>query len=225
MSSPGASRRDRRSDRRRRTLLIVGAVVLVLAVVVAVVVLASGGSDNKKTATTGTTTPSGSTVTTRAGGTTATTRASDATATTAGPPGGPCKAADVDGAMAGSTVRGTNAVSVVSVTNTGKRTCTINGYPGVALLGPNNAKVQTTVAQGGGGVPAGLTAQAISLDPGAKASFVISWDQVSGTCADVRSFDVTLPGDSKVSNVQSSVTVCGNGAVNVSPFQPGTVSA
>ena len=226
MASPGSSRRERRSDRRRRSIWIAVGVVVVLAVVaVAVVVLASGGNNDEEASTTGTTTRSDSTATTGSGGSTVTTRAGNTTGTTAGRPGGPCKAADVEAAMSGSTVRDVNAVTVVTVTNTGGRPCTINGAPGVQLLGPDDAKVQTTVVQGGGGVRTDLVAKEITVDPGAKASFVMSWDQVSGTCADVRSFDVTLPADSKAVKVKSSVTVCGNGTVNVSPFQPGIVNA
>ena len=198
--------------------------VLALLVAVVAVVLVSGGSDSKDSASTATTGSPAATVTTRAGETTPTTKGNDAPTTTAGRPGGPCKAADVDMGMSGATIRDVNAVTVVSVTNTGGRTCTINGFPGVQLLGPDDAKVPTTVTQGGGGVPAGLTAATITLDNGAKASFVMAWDQVNGTCADVRSFDITLPGDSKADNVKSSVTVCGNGTVNVGPFQAGTVS-
>ena len=147
MSSPGSSRRDRRSERRRRTLWIAGGVVLALVVAVVAVVLVSGGSDSKdsaSTASTATTGSPGATVTTRAGETTPTTKGNDAPTTTAGRPGGPCKAADVDMGLSGATIRDVNAVTVVSVTNTGGRSCTINGFPGVQLLGPDDAKVQTT---------------------------------------------------------------------------------
>jgi hypothetical protein len=226
VSSPGSARRQRRSERRRRLIWIaVGVAVLAAIAVVAVVVL-SGGSDSNDSASTATT-GSGSTVTTPSGATTPnpTGKDKDTTTTTAGRPGGPCKAADVDVAPAGSNVKGANLVSVVSVTNTGGRSCTLEGYPGLAFLGPDDAKLTTNVVQGGGGVPADLGVSTITLENGAKASFVMSWDAVSGSCLDVRSYDVTLPGDSKATNVKSSVTICGNGAVNISPFQNGTVSA
>jgi hypothetical protein len=224
MSNPGSTRRERRRSHRRRAAWIVVAAVVVLAIVVGgIVVLASGGDDDdgKQASTTGTTQAGPSDTTDP--GTTATTRA-ETPAKTAGPPGGPCKAADVTPAPGGSTVRGNYQVMVVALENTGGRQCTMDGFPELALLGPGGDALQATVTQGGGGVRPELTQQAVTVDPGARASFVMAWDPVTGSCLDVRSFEITLPGDSKAAKLESSVSVCGGGTVNVSPIQPGVVS-
>ncbi len=64
----------------------------------------------------------------------------------------------------------------------------------------------------------------MTVAPGAKASFLMSWNPITDPCLDVRAFDITLPGDAKAVKLESSVNVCGGGAVNISAIQPGVVS-
>ncbi len=224
MSSPGSGRRQRRSERRRRLIWIAVGVAVLAVIVVGAVVLMSGGSDDSNDSASTATTGAGTTATTQAGDPTPTTKGNDTPSTTAGRPGGPCKPADIDLAPAGSNPKQATLISVVAVTNTGGRSCTIEGYPGLVFLGPDDAKLTTNVVQGGGGVPADLAVSTVTLEQGATASFVMSWDTITGTCLDVRSIDVTLPGDSKSTNLKSSVSICGDATVNISPFQAGTVS-
>lgn len=223
MTTPAPSRRDRRERRRRTTWIVIAAIVVVVAVVAGIVALTSGGDGNDEQASTTRDTTASTTETT--GGGSSTTPKTDATpSTTAGRPGGPCKAADFTANPGSSTVRGPNQVVVVILDNTGGRQCTMNGYPGVEALGSDGKPVGATVAQGGDGIPAELTPQAVTVDPGGKASFVMAWNPVTGTCLDVRSFDITLPGDSKTIPFKSSVNVC-DGGIRVSAIQSGVASA
>lgn len=231
MSSPGPSpssgpsRRERRSHRRHVRWIVIGVVAAVIvAGGIAVALVAGGGDDEQASTSTSTTTEAGPAPT---GGpdTPATTEGKPTPSTTAGKPGGPCKAADLTAVPASSTVRGASQVAVVAFDNTGGRQCTITGYVEVTLLGPGGEKLTATVNHGGDGIPAEVMGETtVTVEPGAKASMVMAWNPITGSCLDVRSFDLTLPGDTKAVNLKSSVSVCG-GAINISPVQPGLVSA
>jgi len=196
----------------------VGVVVLVL-VGAGIVALASGGDDDGGQATGGKGT--GSTATT--GGQTTETTRRDTPATTAGRPGGPCKAADMTTRVSGSTIRGSSQVVIVALDNTGGRQCTVTGAPSLAFFGLDGRALTVTATEGGGAIRPELTAKEVSIEPGGQASFMMSWSPIGSGCLDVRSFQVTLPGDSKASKVDSSVTVC-NRTVNYSPIQAGVIT-
>lgn len=224
--SPGPTRRERRSHRRHVRWVVIGVIVAaIVAGGIVVALVAGGGSDDEQASTSTATTTEAGPGPTSGPDTTATTEGKPTPSTTVGKPGGPCKAADVTAVPASSTVRGASQVAVVVLDNTGGRQCTITGYVGVALLGPGGEQLTATVNHGGEGIPAGVMGEAtVTVEPGAQASFVMAWNPITGSCLDVRSFDLTLPGDTKVVRLKSSVNVCG-GAINISPVQPGLVSA
>jgi len=209
-------RREQATHRRRRRWFLVGAVVVVVALVAGGVVLLTGGSDDSTATppTSPTTKPGSATVPT-------TSPVNDAKPVN----GGVCSAEQVIGAQAGSGLSGTNQIAVFTITNNSTNPCTLSGSPTLALVDADGNALPTTVTEGGGAVPADLTLQAVNLDPGAQASFVVTWAPVGNGCENASSVKVTLPNSKGTVKIDASNTVCAAGAVNVSPIQPGVVSA
>ena len=73
-------------------------------------------------------------------------------------------------------------------------------------------------------MPAELGVQTVTVQPEARASFVMAWDR-GGSCLSVQSLGVLLPGESTPVPLQSLQSICGNGTVYVSPFQPDVTDA
>ena len=156
--------------------------------------LTRGGDDESaQTATrpTADTTASGSAPPTTGAATTPTT---GTTATTEARPGGPCKPENLSAAVVTSAVRANGSVRVVALTNSGRRSCTLEGYPGLQLTGLEGEALTAQVTQGGGAVPAGLGVQTVTVQPEARASFVMAWDR-GGSCLSVQSLGILLPGE------------------------------
>ncbi len=95
-------------------------------------------------------------------------------------------------------------------------TCTIAGYPVVALYDAANRTIPVTLEHGGFGA---LTIHdpgihTIDLAPNAAAYFGMSWFSTGGSCrASVRS-DVTVPGDLEPQRVAMTLVEC---AVGLNP--------
>lgn len=198
------------------------AVVLVALVAVGFVVTRGGDDESAQTATR----PAGPS--TGTGPVTPTSTDSSATTsvtpTTDPRPGGPCKPANLSAAVVTSAVRAAGSVRVVALTNGGKRSCTLEGYPGLQLTGLEGEALTAQVAQGGGAVPAELGVQTVTVEPGSRASFVMAWDR-TGSCLSVGSLGITLPNESDPVKLDSLQSICGNGTVYVSPFQPDVANA
>jgi hypothetical protein len=223
------SRSARRHDavaRRRRVFLIGGAVVAVVALAVAAVLTFAGSDDDGDDTATG----SGeATATTSAGAGTQDTGATTTTANEAKPlASGVCSADQISGAQSSSGVRGTRQVAVLVFTNGSQRSCVVNGSVAIGLVTSSGSQ-PATVTTGGEGINPALAAQEIELAPGAQASMVMSFAPVAGPgdpgCVRATAMQVTLPASKGTVDVSGLVTVCGGGAIAVSPLQPGVVTA
>ena len=117
----------------------------------------------------------------------------------------------------------------IDVTNEGSAPCRIKGYPTIQLLDSNMTEMTTTVVQGMADFePAAANAAPTTqhLAAGGTDEFVMQYSDVpSGTqttCPEAASINVYPPGSATPFNVIASITPCGLGMLNVSPFFSGT---
>jgi hypothetical protein len=209
-----SSRRDVAESQRRRRWLIGGAAVVVVAAIVVAVVLVAGGSDDSSTKT-ATSTPQTSA---------APLTAPPSTTNGAKPlAGGICSGQQLEGTQMSSGVIGNNQVGVFAFSNQSKTSCTLKGVAKVALVDADGKPLTSTTTTGGGAVPADLTEQDVTLDPGTQASLVLSWVPIGSGCAQVHSVEFTMPSSKGAVTVDTQFTACNSGALNISPMQSGVV--
>jgi hypothetical protein len=205
----------------------------VLAVVAGGAVLAacsSGATSASSTSTTThrsstttthpTTTTSGGSVTTssNSGGATTTTAANSASAPT-------CLASQLSiGPHQGGGAAGT-IVLTISMRNASATACTLQGYPGMQLLGAQGTPMPTNVVRGGfsGSVPAAVSQapSLVTLAPGFTASFWLQYEDVpvggETSCPTSAKAQITPPNDTTPALVALAISPCNGGTVHVSP--------
>jgi cytoskeletal protein RodZ len=119
-----------------------------------------------------------------------------------------------------------------SLQNTSASTCTLDGYPDVQMLLATNQPTPTQEMQVTGSYffASPVQIQTVSLQPGAKAYFVISW--VAGQCAQPAVtagiyIQVTPPGDTGTLTASTSAGADGGidacGTIRVSPISATSV--
>ncbi|MGH9129800.1 MAG: DUF4232 domain-containing protein [Acidimicrobiales bacterium] len=122
---------------------------------------------------------------------------------------------------------------VVTFKNTSASTCTLDGYPGLGMLGSSSQAIPTNVLRTPSVVVQAESPAPVKLKPGGQASFTLGYaDQTgfgSSTCPASVNLEVTPPNDyshlvipDRISAYGPSVGQCG--AINVSPVYPGTGS-
>ncbi|MGA2519495.1 MAG: DUF4232 domain-containing protein [Acidimicrobiales bacterium] len=173
------------------------------------------GNSGSTTTTTATTTAASSTTT----GSTSTTAASGLTA---------CAARDLAMAVTGSQGAAGTLELTIGVRNLSGTTCPMDGFPSVQLLDGSGAQIPTHVVQGGSYSFTDVAPAALTLAPGASASFNLGYSDVptagESTCPTAATMQVFPPhaSDADTITVQSLV-VCNSGTVTVSPvFVPGS---
>lgn len=224
--TPSRSARRHAAARRRRLFLIGGAVVVLIAIVV-VVVLALGGSDDGG----GDSAQSSSSPNDTTAATAAPTEATEPPPTTVNEaqplPTGVCRAGQIAGSPASSGIRGPRQVMVLAFVNSSQEPCTLNGSAAIDLV-TDGGEQAATMTVGGEGINPELAAQQIDLAPGGQASMVISFAPIAGPgdpgCVRATGMKVSLPDSRGKVDVDTLVTVCGGGAIAVSPLQPGVVT-
>lgn len=228
MSQPEMPSRSarRHAEARRRRLLVIGGVVVAVVVIAVAAALVFGGPDDdsgdsasgsrdRTTTTTESTTEDTSSP--------PTTEANDAKPL----PSGVCSADQVSGTPARSGVRGTRQVMVLAFTNTSQRSCTVNGSVAIDLVTASGTQA-ASVTTGGEAINPALAAQEVVLAPGNQMSMVMSFAPVAGPndpgCVQATAMRVALPASRGKVEIDGRVTVCGGGAIAVSPLQPGVVT-
>jgi len=201
----------------RRPLMIVGLAALV-----------AGCS---QTTTTTTTAPTTTSTSTTLAPTTSTTSTSSTTTTTSSQPGPtPCAASQLKVvAMEGTGAAG-SIFSPVNVLNTSITACTLDGRPGIMLVGAMQgaqpASLQTTILTTGQGSVFGIAPTMLTLSPGGAADvgFMVESSDVPSngeqTCPVVSSMDVTLPRVAPSFTVAETFTACGGPTISVSAIVP-----
>ena len=125
------------------------------------------------------------------------------------------------GQGAAGTITGT-----VTVTNTGAATCTVNGYPTLALYSGSGAPLTVTMVNG---LSVDVSPQAdaapttVTIAAGGKAQFAYQFSDVpvgnETSCPTSETASATLPGSSTPTpQFALAVDPCGNGTIRVSPI-------
>lgn len=114
----------------------------------------------------------------------------------------------------------------VNFTNHTDKACTLFGYPGIQLFGPNSLAIPTDVIRGlgtqdGGNPNAGSEPTLINLAPGKIAQFTLRFEDVPiGTetqCPESALAHITAPNDQVALTVPLKIAPCGGGTIYVSP--------
>jgi hypothetical protein len=111
----------------------------------------------------------------------------------------------------------------ISMRNTGTATCTLEGYPGMALVAGGTV-IHTDVVRGSTVVVPPIHVRLVTLAPGAVASYVFGYSDVpaSGqTCPSSDMLAVTPPNAFNHTTITLRATACG-GVLTTSPVFPGT---
>jgi hypothetical protein len=114
---------------------------------------------------------------------------------------------------------------VVTVSNTGTTTCTVDGYPTLALFSGSGAPLTVTMANG---LTVDISSQAnaapasVALAPSSTAQFAYQFSDVPvGTetsCPTSEQASTTMPGSTTPSPTFAlAIAPCGNGTIHVSP--------
>ena len=173
--------------------------------------------------------PSVSTTTTthRTTSTTAATTTSTTAATTTSSTAAPAAACTHISASAGGAQGAAGTITgLVTVTNTGSTSCTVNGYPTMALYSGSGAPITVTMVNG---LTVSISAQAnaapttVSIAPSSTAQFAYQFSDVpvgaETSCPTSEQASVTMPGSTTASgSFALAIAPCGNGTIHVSPL-------
>lgn len=115
----------------------------------------------------------------------------------------------------------------ITLHNASATTCTLEGYPGLALLGSGGRPLPTEVHRGAGYIVRPETPTLVTLAPGQDASFALGYADATGysgqACPTSQSVEVTPPNAFHFLVLAASLAPYGPcGAVTVSPLYPGT---
>jgi hypothetical protein len=205
------------------------AVRLAALALLAPVLAGCGGGSATTAAHTGTGAATQSTPVTQTTTTTTTAPQTTTATTTTGASGsGACTAADLTAAFLGQNGATGNVVLEFSVRNRGTGRCHTYGYPGVQFLARDGHKLPTTPTRTTQDLLGTTTATAITLAPGAQASFRMVASSTApggGSCPTAYALQIIAPDDTvpiKVS-IPNGAYTCGK--TTVSPLQPGTGAA
>ncbi len=125
-----------------------------------------------------------------------------------------------------------NVATQITLTNVSRSSCTLEGYPGVELVGAGGRLLPThaTAATIGDYMFPAVVPHRVALTPGAVATFMVGYgDNPSGAavnepydvaCPVAVAVRVILPGTHEYGTAQGSIAPCG-GVVSVSPIVPG----
>lgn len=195
-----------------------------IAVVVIVVAAVGVGAFFAGRETAPTTTATTTTTTTS---TTAPTTTTSTTAPTTPTVSGICQVSQLHIVPSGAgAAAGTNE-RTFSLTNTSSTTCTLDGYPGMLLLGSDGAPEPTNVVRGGGLSFENIGPSTVRLAPGATAYFNVGYSDVMPPCSTATAVEITPPTNTAhaVVTVSPAMMACDNGTLHVSAVFGSTNSA
>jgi hypothetical protein len=218
----------RRRRRRQRALLGASGVVLVAAAIGLPLGLTAGASNPTHvivasppptTAAPSTTAPPTtssptSTPATAPPTTTPTTAPPTTSSPTTSPPaagatGATCQAGQLAASLVHSGVAAGSAIDVIALTNTGSTTCTLEGYPGLALYDAQGQAIPASVQPGPVGGVSGPTL--VTLAPGSSASFYLQFSSgtgIPGASCQPSTVGVTPPGSSSQVQLNATIEPC-----------------
>lgn len=115
---------------------------------------------------------------------------------------------------------------VVTVTNTGATTCTVDGYPTMALFSGSGAPLTVTMVNGlsvNVSPAANAPPASVAIAPSSTAQFAYQFSDVpvgsQTSCPSSEQASVTMPGATTSSpGFALAIAPCGNGTIRVSPL-------
>lgn len=163
------------------------------------------------------------------------------TAATATPPSGPpptatpsaassqpavqrCQVSQLSLAVTDETASSGQLARVFILTNAGRSTCTLYGYPGLLMLDGAGKPVPTTVVREQPPSPE----QRVTLAPDGTASFLAWWwnqNRYTTPCPLSQQVEVTPPNAYSHLTIPLSIQPCPDGTINVDPVFPGTTGS
>ncbi|MGO9149241.1 MAG: DUF4232 domain-containing protein [Acidimicrobiales bacterium] len=211
--------RRSRSAVASRSLMVLGLAVLV------------AGCSHATTPVTTTTAPATTSTSTTLAPTTSTTSTSSTTTTSTQPATiAPCAAGQLKVVALEGTGAAGSIFSPVNVSNTSTTACSLDGRPGITLIGAvqgaKSAPLQTTIRATGQGSVFDVAPAMLTLSPGGSATvgFMVESSDVPSdgeqTCPVVSSMEVTLPGIASSFTVAETFTACGGPTISVSAVVP-----
>ena len=211
--------RRSRSAVASRSLMVLGLAVLV------------AGCSHAATPVTTTATPATTSTSTTLAPTTSTTSTSSTTTTSTQPATiAPCTASQLKVVAPEGTGAAGSIFSPVNVSNTSTTACSLDGRPGITLIGAlqgaQSAPLQTTIRATGQGSVFDVAPATLTLSPGGSATvgFMVESSDVPSdgeqTCPVVSSMEVTLPGIASSVTVAETFTACGGPTISVSAIVP-----
>jgi hypothetical protein len=117
--------------------------------------------------------------------------------------------------------------ATITFTNTSTSACTLDGYPGLGLIGATGQALATTVHRGTSYTVPAIAPRSVTLEPGQEASFLIGYNDATGfsgeTCPSSTQVEITPPNAYGHLTIAAHIGAYGPcGAVTVSPVFPGT---
>lgn len=176
----------------------------------------------KHTATTSTTSTSTTPSTTTSTSTSTSTNSSSGSSTTTTVPGGSrCMSPGLSASFVGSNGAAGTIEATLALKNVSSASCTLDGYPGLGLLGPGNTALPTNVVRKGHFNFTSMSPSTVMLASGQSAYFNIGYSDVpSGTqasCPTSVSLLVTPPNSYSSLTIPAQFAPCSNGTITVSP--------
>lgn len=172
------------------------------------------------------TVPSSSSTTTASPVSTTAPPASTTPTTSSTQPGGPTQCPS---AALGTSIYGTSGAAgtiEMTIVITSAATCTLGGYPGLAMLNSAGAPLPTTVVRKGNYSFTSMTPSVVNVAPGQAAYFNLGYSDVpSGSqtsCPTSTTLQVTPPNSYASLSLVARLSPCNNGSITVSPVFAGT---
>jgi hypothetical protein len=125
--------------------------------------------------------------------------------------------------VAGSSGAAGSIQTTISMRNAGTSTCTLEGYPGMALLSGGTV-IHTDVVRGSSVAVPPIRVRLVTLTPGGVASYVFGYSDVptgGQQCPGSDMLEVTPPNAFAHATISFRATACG-GVLTTSPVFPGT---
>lgn len=219
-------RRLARMGRPARVALVLGAAAISLAACSTSAKTSSSSTTASSTPSAGASSPS--TTSTTASSTTTTSTTTTTTAVASGP--ARCKVSELSATAANPQGAMGSIGQEITLQNMSRSTCTLFGYPGLALLGANGQALPTTVQRGPSVVVQAQAPARVTVAPGHYASFVIGYADATGygnqVCPTSVNVEVTPPNDFHYLVIPDKVSAYGPkqgqcGAIHISPVYAG----
>lgn len=126
----------------------------------------------------------------------------------------PCQANQLRATFASHSAAASSVIAGIKLVNNSRVTCSLDGYPGIALTDSSRGPQPLKVVSGGVTFPPIPPKPArLVLSPGQPAHFDIEWSRAANTCDNAKILAITIPGSSQAIMISNSA----GGGVSIDP--------